>query len=204
MKIKEGAVLVVARRHGGTHLINPLVKRLAGRKAQSVDKLGKLFVPEGKLVLFTRDPRNIITSRFRWKLRQKGWPDRPSTAWDRDMAEKMMRPNIQHHSIPKELWGLAGPRGNLVYWKHWLRQPHHRVTFEQLTQDKRVSKHLAALGQYLDTIESPDHIWADLYKKSHTYSGNFSDWRLWWGPRTIQAFNQNGGPELLTLLGYAE
>lgn len=203
MKDKPGGVYVAARRHGGTHLINPLIKGISGRKAISLDKSGRLFVPDGPLVVFTRDPRNIATARFRWKLRQQGLSDRPTFKYDAHIAERLMRVNRPSLNIPDELVGLPGLHGNLIYWRWWLNQIHHRVTFEELTEGK-VGGALKRLGKYVGRVRDPETIFYSLYKQSHTYSGSFSDWRKWWGPKTKEAFYDNGGRELLKLLGYRE
>lgn len=203
-KLLQPHILVASRRHAGTHLINPLVKRLAGCKTVSADKLGVLFVPAPgqKLIVFTRDSRNIATAAFRWKIRQMGLPDVPTKKWDHDIAEKMRRLNGTKN-LPPEMHGLHGLRANYIYWHHWLSQPHHRCRFEDLT-GKRYKKALVALADYLESDQDPLEIWAGLYKKSHTFSGRFTDWNEWWGTESKQAFVETGGRDLLKLLGYQE
>lgn len=204
-KLNRPHVLIAAIRHGGTHLINPLVKKLGGRGC-SADKQIGLLVPKGKLIVFTRDSRNTITSAFRWKLRQCGRPDVPMPEYDEEIAERLGRRNHKKKNkyMPDHM-ASTGIETRMAYWKHYLGfEEKLRVRFEDLTsQTPKVQKRtLMAIKDYLGSDEDPEAILATFYRKSVTYSGKFTDWRQWWGPKARAEFVRNKGNQLLEILGY--
>ena len=152
---KKKPVTVAARRHGGTHLINPLCKQLSGLKCRSADKARELFIPDGPLVVFTRDPRNIFISRFRWDLRNKGLSTAPlpDFGYDDVLAERLARITQPNHRDPKEFWYAQGMEYMLRYWGYWLGIYCQKLVtkFEVLANEETGPGEAARIGKYLNT-----------------------------------------------------
>lgn len=175
-------------RHGGTHLIKPLVKRLV--KLPTVD-LGKLpepeaHVPLGPVVIGLRDPRNVIVASRKWELRR---------------ADQSIDPGPQHDAaiavlIRREMAIM------LRYVLASISRPGVVTRFEDLVapdgpiEAERVGRELgcpdgagaAALAAVLGT--------------GHTFTGQYSDHRQWFGPKAKAAWDETGGRRLLTTMGY--
>jgi hypothetical protein len=204
-KLSRPHVLIAAIRHGGTHLINPLVKKLGGRGC-SADKQIGLLVPQNKLIVFTRDSRNTITSAFRWKLRQCGRPDIPMPEYDEEIAKRLgTRNRKKKNKYMPDHATSTGIETRMAYWKHYLSFENKLlVRFERITSDdnKTRKRTLLSIKDYLESTEDPEAVLATFYKNSFTYSGRFTDWREWWGPKAIESFHHNKGNELLKVLGY--
>ena len=175
-------------RHGGTHLIKPLVKRLV--KLPTVD-LGKIpnpekHVPLGPVVIGLRDPRNVIVAAVKWHLRRAGEPIEPGPQHDKALAHQMaqMMPYM------------------VRYVSASIHRPGVVTRFEALVapdgpaEAERVARELgcaegdgaAALAAVLGT--------------GHTFTGSYSDHRQWFGPRANSAWINSGGVRLLNLMGY--
>ena len=208
MKDHLNKVTIAARRHGGTHLINPLCKRLAGRKCFSADKARSLFVPTGPLVVFTRDPRNTLISRLRWDLKNKGLPANPPPdfGYDEKLARRLGMTTMPNDRDPPEFWYLTGMKYQLAYWGYWLALGYPKIVsrFETLANEDTGVAETARIGEYLQTKEDPEAIFRGLFRVSPTYNGSFSDWREWFGPLSMEAFKRNGGPAVLAVMGYKE
>jgi hypothetical protein len=205
-KLNRPHCLIAAMRHGGHHLINPLVKKL-GVAGLSADKQIGLLVPDDKLIVFMRDSRNTITSAFRWKLRQCGRTDAPLPGYDEEIAERLGIVATRKKAS-KYLPGSTGKTGietRIIYWSHYLQFPNKLVVrFEDLTSEtpKVQRRTLIAIKDYLGSDGDPEAIFATYYRKSTTYSGKFTDWRQWWGPKARASFAHNKGNQLLGILGY--
>lgn len=199
---------MASRRHGGTHLINPICKRLSGHNCRSADKARQLFVPTGPLVVFLRDPRNIFISRFRWDLKRSHHSTAPLVGfgYDQLLAERLhsvTHPNLRD---PPEFWHTVGMGYGLAYWGYWLRMPVPKIIsrFEVLANAKTGPEEAKRLRDYFQTDADYEAVFHSLYKVSPTYNAQPTDWREWFGPRMTDAFNMHGGRELLTLMGYEE
>jgi len=187
-------VTLIAMRHGGTHLIQPLIRELTGKS---------VYVPKGnnaldcrpgrKLVIFLRDPRNRVVSQLRYKNPRI----QPGEKADEQLASLMGREKMGSTTLDYMLawaskWGCAYRGGCL------------QMRFEDLVADPLYAAECVAL--YLDVPGGQNAAKAVEYTigKSGTFTGRHSRWREWFGPKSTQAWRKGDGPQILRLMGYEE
>lgn len=180
---------LIALRHGGTHLIQPLIRHLTGR-AVYVPKgdLAITCVPGPRLIVFLRDPRNRAVSHFRYK--------RPGAkAGQSDAALARLLGESKRGETPL--------RYMLRWARRWARDPTALIVrFERLVADprgetERIRTFLDASGNVAEAVEYT-------FGKSGTWTGRHSRWPEWFGPETHRVWASQGGAELLELMGYAD
>lgn len=163
-------------------------------------------MPPGPLVVFLRDPRNIFISRQKWSLRRRGISLQPPAGfgWDDMIAEGLSKYNKPRHDTPKELWGLIGMQYQLKYWQYWLELDVPKIVskFELLASQETGPSEAERIGKYFGSKEDHVGIFNSLFMVSPTYTGHRTDWREWFGPKSVDAFYRYGGEELLALTGY--
>lgn len=182
-------VTIFCLRHGGTHLIKPLVKRLANLPMVDVGKRDMSdHVPIGPVVVAFRDPRNVMVAMRKWELRRAG----KSIVPDRSHDKAISRLIGNHMEFMTK--GVNA----------WVDRPAIRTTFEALTglfgdhEANRIGCELGcAHGAGADALTV---VWGT----GHTYTGEFSDHRKWFGPLSIAAWDHNGGAALLAKMGYGQ
>lgn len=186
---------VALLRHGGSHLIRPIVARLGfdiiepGKHGAAIDQA------EGPVIVFLRDPRDRMVATWRWWLRQPGKSDRLARV----------------SAVPDEqlAWLLAEADGGFVAemlrWAEiWCAWPNAlTVRFEELreTGTREIARIAAHLGKPED-YQRDAAIWDAVFEKGRTFTGRYSDWREMFGPKSTAAWEEHGGPRLLELMGY--
>lgn len=178
---------LICLRHSGTHLIQPIMRRLTGSTVYAPKGSDAInCTPSAKCVVFLRDPRNTIISHTRYKASDL----QPGKA-DKRIAKL----------ITKRKSGIEGPIEHMTAWaRRWARSEGTLIVrFEDLVSDKvgqvtRVRDYLGG-GDVDDAIEYT-------FGKSGTWTGRHSQWREWFGPLALDAWNANGGPRLLKAMGY--
>lgn len=197
---------LIALRHSGTHLIQPLMRRLTGRAVSAPKGPSALtFIPATKCVVFLRDPRNIVVSHMRYK--NAGMPQSKA---DKRLHRLLTKRGdgdgpIEHMTKWARRWA------NPPFWskKDWENAPSLTVRFEQLTVEDFPDRcnEITRIAQYLFSPKNPTfgQIWDAhdyAFGTSVTYTGRHSKWQEWFGPQSLEAWNTNGGPELVRLMGY--
>lgn len=191
---------VAAMRHGGTHLITPIVRSLTGRTVYSPKGLQSLnCIPSPVVIVFRRDPRNRLVSNFRYK--NPGALERLNpTERDVQLAAFMVARSVKKPISPLEFmkrWALC-----------WHQYPGaYCLSFENLIGPvgllhvERLRDWLAAQGT--ETFKAtPIEAYEYSLGKSGTWTGRHSRWEEWFGPLSREAWGKFHGDELVRYLGY--
>lgn len=187
---------VALLRHGGSHLIRPIVAGLGFEIVEPGRKGVPLDHAEGPAIVFLRDPRDRMAATYRWWSTRAGKSARlmaAGTDTDSRMAWLLMN------------GGTPGFLPEMLRWARvWCKKPEAcRVHFEQLRQNgpaevARIARHLG-----LPPCNARDEdLFAEVYGHGRTYTGRHSDWREWFGPKSNAVWTANGGPDLMHLMGY--
>lgn len=184
------ATTVIVQRHAGSHLILPLVKSLKpGGVFKTKGRQSLFAIPSGKLIVFRRNPRNRLVSMFRWKRK---WSDAASA--DAELAKYIVRPKD----------GMTPVAFMHLWAERWIDDPTAlHITFEDLASAESGPKTTARIAAHVGSERDPDAAFAAIFKGG-TYTGTHSDWRVWFGPRTLEAYAAAGGTELDKRMGYGE
>lgn len=177
---------VIALRHGGTHLIIPVVRYLTGKTVYSPKGADTLTcVPSDKVIVFLRDPRNWLVSAYKWK--------HGSTPSDEGLSRFM---------VAKKKGET--PLGFVRKWaERWVGWPGAlTVRYEDMTPGPRGIQQVARVASFLDAPRMPAEVYAEVYGMSGTFTGQPSRWQDWFGPRSMKAWEAGGGPEVLARMGY--
>lgn len=182
---------LIALRHSGTHMIQPIIRSLTGRPVSAPKGSDALrFQPGRVLIVFLRDPRNTLVAHFRYKsgVRDAYGCDEEFSDFIRGSKRGVGR--VEHMTE----WARR--------WKNWPGAC--EVRFEQLvdaqTQRRevlRIKEHLCATGSVQQAIDYT-------FGKSVTFTGRHSRWSEWFGPMATEAWKQKGGAALLKAMGYTE
>lgn len=174
-------------RHGGTHLIKPLVKRLVKLPTVDLDKLpdSTTHEPLGPVVVSFRDPRNIMVAAIKWDLRRRSLSIEPSFAHDEAIA-RQIRDQLPRMRRLAEFWNGKG----------------YFIRFEDLVG--RDGPHKAdGLGELLGAPTPTGRtMLAQVLGTGHTYTGRYSSFREWFGPAAVIAWDEMGGDDLAQIMGY--
>lgn len=177
-------------RHSGTHLIQPIMRRLTDRAIYAPKGNDAIVcTPSKKVVVFLRDPRNTIISHARYK---SGISD--PGKMDRRIAKLITRRRagsetpIEHMTKWANRWTTW--RGALV------------VRFEDLVDPARTLAEIERVRAYLDNLGDAEDARAYAMGTSVTYTGRHSKWREWFGPEATKAWHSQGGPALVRAMGY--
>lgn len=187
---------VALMRHGGSHLIRPIVAVLGVNRLHEPGKDVPLDHAEGPVIVFLRDPRNRMVATWRW------WSQKPRK------AAAMLRGGAD--ADEQIAWLLSRDGGGfLPEMLRWARIWCHRpdaltVRFETICADgcaevARIAEHLGLPAD----AERDIAIFKAVYGHGRTYTGKHSDWRETFGPASNAMWDANGGPELIELMGYA-
>lgn len=196
---------VAAMRHGGTHLITPIVRKFTDRPVYSPKGLASLnCIPSDIVIVFVRDPRNRVVSNLRYKLGDR------AKALDQAGRDQAL------------LAFLASRKGEesftvidfMIRWaQKWVRDDlgravrrSTRVRFEELAGENSLAE-VARIGKFLqdagaELVASPSEAKAYALGKSGTWTGSHSNWREWFGPSSIKHWRANFGPNCTQMMGY--
>lgn len=187
---------VAAMRHGGTHLITPIVRTLTGRTVYSPKGLQSLnCIPSQVVIVFRRDPRNRLVSNFRYK--NPGALERLTpTERDAQLAAFMVARSVKKPISPLEFmkrWALC--------WYHYPGA--FDLSFEDLVGPEGL-QHVRWLAEFLEVKRTGAPLEAYEYSlgKSGTWTGRHSRWEEWFGPLSREAWGKFHGDELVRYLGY--
>lgn len=197
---------VAAMRHGGTHLITPVVRRLTSRPVYSPKGSSSLTcIPSDIVVVFPRDPRNRAISNVRYKLGRDA-VDRLDAA-GRDDA-------LAHYLTTRKTAADLQPIEFMTQWaQRWVdgrfagkRTRWMLVRFEELAgpnalvECTKVATFLAECGAKL--VASAEDARSYALGKSGTFTGRHSNYREWFGPKATHHWHRNFGPACTQIMGY--
>ncbi len=192
----NASVSLLALRHGGTHLIQPIMQALTGApcKAPKGDK-SLTLEPAAKVVLFLRDPRNRMISNWRYKAGHHHVADMGAEEIDERLAKFLVRPK---HGVE--------PIHHMNQWaRRWLAWPGvHLVRFEAMADRDAGIAEVERLAAYLDAPGEPAAAYDATFGKSVTWTGRHSAWPDWFGPLSTTAWREGGGAPLVDLMGYQQ
>lgn len=186
---------VALMRHGGSHLIRPIVAGLGFQIIEPGNFGAGLDEARGPVIVFVRDPRDRMVSTYRW------WMQKPRKAGQLETAADTTDGQIA--------WLLSeqGFLAEMLEWARiWCSWP-DRLTarFEGFRADgcaevTRIAMHLGLVRDYQRDAD----LFCRVYGHGRTYTGRHSDWRQTFGPLSNEAWAEHGGPELLDLMGYPQ
>lgn len=184
---------VALLRHGGSHLIRPIVSELGFEIIEPGNFGAPLDEAQGPAIVFLRDPRDRMVATYRW------WLDKPrkaaSMAAGGDCADAQIAWLLTEGEFLPEM---------LRWARIWGRWPGAlTVRFEALRafECAEIAPIAAHLGLPADA-ERDAAIFTKVYGRGRTYTGHHSNWREMFGPLSKEAWALNGGPDLLWLMGY--
>lgn len=181
----------MALRHGGTHLILPLVKGLTGAPLYRPKGDEALICqPNGPTIVFTRNPRNWLVSFYRWKRGD------PETLELRDAALAKFMRSIRPR---KTMNPIAYAQRWAWRWRRWPGV--HIVRFESLQDRAEGIETMRKMCEFLGVAADPESVYLSVYGRG-TFTGKHSDWREWFGPLSLRAYGYSAGDFLDLSMGY--
>ncbi len=186
-------VTVALLRHGGSHLIRPIVAQLGFDIIEPGNFGAPLNEAQGPVIVFLRDPRDRMVATQRW------WLEKPRKA--ASMAAGGNTTDAQIAWLLTEGEFLPEMLRWARIWCQWpgaLTVRFEEIRFHGLLAITPIAAHL---GLPSSDTRAGD-IYAAVWERGRTYTGNHSDWRQSFGPMSNTAWASNGGPELLELMGY--
>lgn len=184
---------VALLRHGGSHLIRPIVAELGYDILEPGNFDTPLDQAQGQVIVFVRDPRDRMVATRRW------WLDKPMKT--RSMSEHGKDADHQIAWLLDE----GGFMPEMLLWARvWCSWPGAlKVRFEDMREDgpREIARIVEHLG--LPAIPARDReIWHNVWLKGRTYTGSHSDWRQAFGKTAKSVWALHGGPDLLQMMGY--
>ncbi len=182
---------VALMRHGGSHLIRPIVAKMGFDIIEPGNFGASLDQAVGPVIIFLRDPRNRMVSTMRW------WREKPRKA--ALLAEAGDTDDAQLQYLLDEQGFLP----EMLEWaKEWCRfRPGSLTVYFEYMDSVVVGVIARHLG--LDSDKKRDvEIFQEVYGHGRTYTGNLSKWENSFGPLSMAFWNNNGGNELLSMMGY--
>ena len=150
----------------------------------------------GPVIFFPRDPRDRLVSMARFNLRLK-----PAKR-----AFMIKRGTANDHMLAVLLDSEPFISAMIEWAKVWASWPGAlRINYEELSNRETAPAAVAKIGAHLGIKSDAEHDAALLdayFERSHTFDGVHSRWQDWFGPHSRGIWKRDGGPELLSILGY--
>jgi hypothetical protein len=189
VSVERPIATVALMRHGGSHLIRPIVDKFGFDIIEPGNFKAPLDQAIGPVIVFLRDPRNRMGATLRW------WANRGK-----------LRSSVSNAVADDQMTFLLRDKGFLEEMLRWARvwcnwpSPKIIVRFESVNYDvmRSLSSHLGLS----EDNERDRRILIEVYGNSRTFTGNHTNWRDYFGPNSLAYWNKNGGIELLKLMGY--
>ena len=181
----EKPLTLIALRHSGTHLIQPIMRRLSNKTVYAPKGNDAVqCTPSEKVVIFLRDPRDTIVSQARYK--NAGLVEGKA---DRRIVRLLKR-------------GDETPVAHMTKWaSRWATGAGLIVRFEELTDPATRREQVERIRDYIGGGDVDDAI-AYAFGKSVTWTGKHSKWRDWFGPEATKMWKKQNGAHLVALMGY--
>lgn len=178
-------------RHGGSHLIRPIVAKLGFDIIEPGNFGARLDEKVGPVIVFLRDPRDRMVSTMRW------WRGKPRKA--AQLAKAGDTDDLQILYLLKD----QGFMEEMLVWANiWCKfyGPRLQLNFERMS-----ILTVGTIARYLNlgpNEKRDERIFLEVYEHSRTYTGKHSKWQDSFGPLSLEYWNNNGGSNLLSLMGY--
>ncbi len=214
---KPAPVHVVCFRHGGTHLLFPLIRNLCGYYHGSVsfalnDVLktsarrnyryakkyrGSRFIPpDGKIIICWRDPRDLIVSKIRHGRQKAKYRNKRKT---KDaLLQVFLR---KDRTLHPDDFGGGHIEQMLRVARRWENVKALRIPFEVIADPETGPEAADKIAGYLG-VDGGAENYSKIYGAGRTFNKTKSDWREWFGKKTLATFEAKGGRELVKRLGY--
>jgi len=211
---KPAPVNVVCFRHGGTHLLFPLIRNLCGYHEALNDVLKintrRRFMyanpsrgirlefrpPKGKIIICWRDPRNLIVSKIRHgrkKAKYRNKRIRKDAALQKSMSKD--------RAVSPDDFGGGHIQQMLRVARRWENVKALRIPFEVITNPETGPESADEIAGYLG-VDGGVENYRKIYGTGRTFNKTKTDWREWCGKKTLAIFEDKGGRELVERLGY--
>lgn len=197
---------VAAMRHGGTHLITPIVRKFTNRPVYSPKGIASLnCIPSDIVIVFTRDPRNRVVSNLRYKLGEAA-KSLDTAGRDAALAEFLAsRKGEESFTVIDfmQRWAQKWRKPNLGSSVRWAMS----VRFEDLAGENSLAE-VARVGDFLaragaKLLVTPTQARDYALGKSGTWTGAHSNYREWFGPKSIDYWRRNFGTHCTVAMGYS-
>lgn len=184
---------VALLRHGGSHLIRPIVAGLGCEEIVEPGKNAPLDRAQGPVIAFVRDPRDRMAATLRWWRGKPGKAARLPAGDDEALAWLLVQAEDGGFLAAMLEWARIW-----CFWPGALR-----VSFEDMRAQgpAEVGRIAAHLGLPADPARD-GRLFGEHYAAGKTYTGRHSDWRQTFGPLANAAWAAHGGAELLEIMGY--
>ncbi len=209
---RRGVIHVVCFRHGGTHLVVRLVRKLCSYHAvndvlkntsrqyliYSERRWGSVVEfqpPAGKKIICWRDPRDLIVSKIRHTRKTK----RPNRPIEKDTA---VREFLHQDRVvyPDDIGG-GHIEQMLRVARRWENVGALRIPFEVIADDATGPDAADKIAMYLG-VDGGAECFREIYGIGKTFNETKTDWREWFGKKALAMFEAKGGRELVERLGY--
>jgi len=182
---------VALMRHGGSHLIRPIVAELGFDIVEPGNFGAPIGEARGPVIVWLRDPRDRMVSTMRW------WRGKP---------RKAIALTAAGESDDEQLAWLIDEGGflpEMLRWALiWCAWPDAlTVRFEDMRRWPTVE--IEAIARHLGVECEPVGIKDRTLETGRTFTGRYSNWRESFGPLTNAVWAAGGGAELLKVMGYA-
>lgn len=209
-RLPANPATVALLRHGGSHLIRPVIADLGFGIVEPGKDGAPLNRAFGKVVVFLRDPRDRMASTWRWRVERfpEGHQFAGMLKKPKHFAElERAAPGDMDRQIAWLLEGGGGFLREMAHWaKIWCRWPDAlKIRFEDFAEREHGIAQVSDIAGHLGL--EPDlprdcAIYQFHYANSRTYTGELSRWEDYFGPASTAAWERSGGPQLLRLMGY--
>ncbi len=203
--LKKPHATLVGMRHGGMHLIMPIVKGLIDLPLVEAIKMPKLLLPcKGPVVTFWRDPRNVVVAGFRWARKRKDhrWNAIKDAGTEDEQIAAYMMWQKKNRGTYRDGLGVVGALSAFI--QHWVQRDCGVVThFETMNDPERGPAEAERISAHLG--EPPGTgaaLLAAVIGTGPTYTGEHSDWVKYFGPASRSQWRRAGGETLVEKLGY--
>lgn len=182
---------VALMRHGGSHLIRPIVSKLGFDIVEPGNFSAPLDQAVGPVIVFLRDPRDRMVSTLRW------WRGKPRKI-------VMLGSDLSDDAQLRQLLEQRGFLAEMLVWAdvwcNWTKTVPYKVRFESISS--RVVGGIANHLSLPQDSERDKRIFTETYGHGRTYTGSHSNWRDSFGSLSIDYWNKNGGNDLINMMGY--
>lgn len=182
---------IALMRHGGSHLIRPIVSKLGFDIVEPGNFGAPLDQAIGPVVVFLRDPRDRMVSTLRW---WRGKPRKAEMLGNNPSDDSQLRHLLEQRGFLVEMLVWAN------VWCNWTKTVPYKVRFESIS-----SRVVGGIANHLSLPQDSkrdERIFSEVYGHGRTYTGSHSNWRGSFGPLSIDFWNKKGGRDLLNMMGY--
>jgi len=151
--------------------------------------------PDGKIIICWRDPRDLIISKIRQKRKKKG--ANKNIRKEATLLGFLRRDRAVH---PDDIGG-GHIEQMLRVARRWENVKALRIPFEVIADPETGPELADEIAEYIGVDGGAD-FYREIYGEGRTFNKRKTDWREWFGKKTLAIFEAKGGRELVERLGY--